>query len=499
MRTVVVALALSAAACGPEPIVIAPVIETPPAGVPGAAFPDLDELELSLARVDAETDLMTATFHRGDTIELADVPDGDALVLHATGRLAGGDVAYGRTCAFALHRGETPPALRLYFAQIVHWAERSVPPTGVRVGGHAVGYHDGRVILLGGTDAGGAAVTAVDEFAPATGTFAVAGKLTPRLGAATATVGVGGADGVVVLGGVDVATNQASTALERIELDASIDRRIERYDSTILARVGPAVAALTDGRVFVAGGGPVGGPPQGSTAEVSAAGTEVREYPATLAVPRVWATATLLSDDLGAPVLVTGGRDRDGAPVALAELWKPLAERFADPATFHPTLVIPRWGHVAARMPDGTVLILGGVDGAGRPVRELERFSLDAGFALARTSAGTPALLPPGLGGLDLTVTSLTDGRLLVTGGREAVGGPALSSAGLVSLNPLDGSVGALVTSPMLNPRAGHVAALLCDGTVLVAGGTADARPAERYVPGRGRRSAALAGGGLNP
>ncbi|HVV86947.1 MAG TPA: hypothetical protein VHE35_28105, partial [Kofleriaceae bacterium] len=443
------------AACGPDPTVIAPVVETPAAGAPGAAFPDLDELELSLARVGATDDLITDTFHRGDTVELTDVPDGDALILHLTGRLGGADTAYGRTCPFAIHTAELPASLRVYFAQIVHWAARDTPPDPVRIAGAAVTYHDDRLIFLGGVDAAGAPVTDLDVFDPATGTFTDDGRLAPRLGGAAATLGIGGADGVIVLGGIDPAIGAASPALERIELDATADRRVETVDRPLLARVGAAVCSLTDGRVFVAGGQAVGGPPLAGTAEVTSVGTTVREYAATLAVPRVGATATLLSDDLGAPVLIAGGRDVDGQPVALAELWKPLAETLADPAVFHPTMIVPRYGHAAARMPDGTVLVIGGVDGQGHPVRELERFSLDAGFALARTSTGAPALLPAGVGVLDRAVTALPDGRLLVTGGREADGGPPLATAALVSLDTLDGSVDILATSPLLTPRAG--------------------------------------------
>ena len=476
------------AACGPEPVVIAPVIETPTPGEPGSAFPDLDELELSLGRVGSTEDLLTATFHRGDVIELTGVPDGDGLVLHVTGRLGGGDAAYGRSCPFSIHAGEPAPDLRIYFAQIVHWAARATPPTAVRLGGQAVVDHDGRLVLVGGVDAPGAAVTALDAFDPSTGAFEQAARVMAREGGEAVHVGVAGSDGVAVFGGVDPATGLPSPVLERIELDASADRRVEQLDRPLLARVGAAVAALSDGRVLVAGGRPVAGPPLAGTAELVPAGSAVREYSATLAVPRVGATATLLSDDLGAPVLIAGGLDRDGAPVALAELWKPLAETFADPGTFAPRMVVPRSGHAAARMPDGTVLIIGGVDGLGRPVRELERFSFDVGFVLARTAAGAPALLPPGTGVLDRAVTTLADGRLLVTGGREVAGGPALASAALVSLNTLDDSVAIITTAPMLAPRAGHAAGLLCDGTVLVTGGSVEPVPAVRYVPGRERR-----------
>lgn len=482
------AVALGLAACGPEPVVIAPVIETPSPGAPGAAFPDLDELELSLARVGATTDLLTVTFHRGDVVELTDVLDGDALILHVTGRLGGGDLAYGRSCPFAIHVGDPAPELRIYFARIVHWAARTTPPAAMRSGGAAVAYHDDRLVLVGGDDAAGAPVTAVDAFDSDTGAFSSVATVAARRGGAAANLGVDGADGVVILGGIDPATDAPTSLLERLELDASPERRVDRLDRPLLARTDAAVCALTDGRVFVAGGRDATGAPVGSNVEVAADGLAVREYAARLPEPRADATATLLSDDLGAPVLVAGGRDAAGVPIARAALWKPLAEELADPATFHPTMVVPRWGHAAARMRDGTVLVIGGVDADGQPVRVLERFSLDGGFEPAMTSAGSPALVPAGIGVLDRAVTTLADGRLLVSGGREAAGGPALAATALVDLNTLDGSVAVIATSPMLTARTGHAAGLLCDGTVLVAGGTAAASPAERYVPGRERR-----------
>src|SRR5439155_23685970 len=107
----------------------------------------------------------------------------------------------------------------------------------------------------------------------------------------------------------------------------------------------------------------------------------VRPLRAKLAFPRAGHTATRLGDQVGSAVLVTGGLGANALPVAKAELFKPLAEDFV--ATFQPTMNVPRSKHQAVRLPDGSVLIIGGIDANKNPVRTLELFSLDTGFVNA--------------------------------------------------------------------------------------------------------------------
>jgi hypothetical protein len=54
----------------------------------------------------------------------------------------------------------------------------------------------------------------------------------------------------------------------------------------------------------------------------------------------------------------------------------------------------------------------------------------------------------------------------------------------IARLDATDGTVDVVRTDPLPAPRAGHQAVLLCDGTVLLVGGTEDAAAgAERYNP----------------
>lgn len=77
---------------------------------------------------------------------------------------------------------------------------------------------------------------------------------------------------------------------------------------------------------------------------------------------------------------------------------------------------------------------------------------------------------------------------MLVAGGRLEPGGATIS-AFIARLDPLDGTVDIVATDRLAQARAGHQATVLCDGTVLVAGGTLDQTSYERYNPAAlGRR-----------
>src|SRR5262249_14949726 len=94
-------------------------------------------------------------------------------------------------------------------------------------------------------------------------------------------------------------------------------------------------------------------------------------------------------------------------------------------------------------------------------------------------------------GGLtEMSVTALPDGRVLIAGGRDR-SGQMVNSTFIAALDPIDGSVDLSRTDSLATPRAGHAATLLCDGTVLIVGGTDDptAPGSERYnPPSTGRR-----------
>ena len=445
---------LALCACSDDAVELAPVFELPtdddavPAG--------LDTLVLAVARAGSEDDLASRSFAPGERVTLAAVPFDDELVVHLSGQARGSQVAYGRTCTFAVRADADAPRPHLWFARNVKFASLALVPAP-HTGGVAIDYAGG-ALVLGGSDA------AIELFDPRTGELATIGEVAMRAGAVVAPVGLAGAQRIAVIGG------EASGFVELVDPSGTI-ARVERFDDARLARTGMTATALTDGRVVVIGGR-AGAAATTDLFELAPTG-EVRALRATLAAARAEHTATRLGDDVGAPVLIIGGANATGA-VAVAELFKPLSGDLASPTTFAPSMIVPRRAHRAVLMPDGSVLVIGGIDAAGAPVRTLERFVIDAGFVAAGE-------LPANTGVLDITTTRLPDGRILIAGGRATLGGPAVDTAVIARLDIVNGAVDVVQTDRLGAARAAHVAVALCDGTVWISGG--DTPIAERYNP----------------
>ena len=457
------------AACDDPTVDVQPVIDVP-ANDTASAFP-LDTLVMSVAHAGAADDLVSQTFTAGQHVTLPGVPFGDDLVIHMTGSVGTSEVAYGRTCQFAVDASTPPPAPHLFFSREVKFADLDLQPEQ-RMAGRTLTDVDGAGVILGGADPNGTPIGDVERFDPQTGALAVLATLTPRTGAVPASLGVGADTRIALIGGTDPSTGTGATFVELIEPDAPTSRRVERIDDAQMARSGLTATALTDGRVIAIGG--TDGTPSAAVDEVSIdSGTAaVRVLRALLTNPRYVHTATRLGDDVGAAVLVAGGLDVNTQPVTMAELFKPLSEDFS--TTLY-AMNTPRYAHQAVLMPDGSVLIIGGLSATG-PAPTLELFTLDEGFK----NVGD---LPGNAGLVDFAATPLPDGRVLLTGGRRCATCDPLDTAFIARLDPIDGSVDVVATDHMSEPRAGHSATLLCDGTVLITGGTTDAAPATRYNP----------------
>lgn len=478
------------AGCTDNTVIVTPIIDIPLNDT--AQVVDLDTLTLSVAHAGAEVDITSATFQHGDVIELPGVPFGDDLVVHMVGRVGSAEVAYGRTCEFSTRPDARIPSPHLFFSREVKFGElsqHSLP----RLGGDAMMYRDGSGLIVGGflPDEMNQpkAVAQVERYDPNTATYDVLHDAERRIGAAAALVGTGPDTRMIIVGGLDEATNLGATYVEVVEAERTTDRQYQNFFEPALQRVNLSATTLSDGRVVAIGGkvppGSDGDPAQVVMISVTTGTTAVQPQRAALTYPRYGHTATRLSDELGAAVLVAGGRDpTTNAPVAKAELYKPLAEGFSDPLTFTAQMLIPRSQHKAVRLPDGSVLIIGGIDAMGQPVKKLEVFSpLDAEFLDPMTD------MPETAGLIGMTATVLPDGRVLLTGGRRTVDGPPLNTAFIARLDPLDGSVDIVATDRLGVPRADHQATVLCDGTVLISGGTTTSESLERYnPPSAGRR-----------
>ncbi|RMH43886.1 MAG: hypothetical protein D6689_03940 [Deltaproteobacteria bacterium] len=471
-RAVAVA-ALAATGCADGGgVTLRPVIELPPATSDAYPMAALDQWTLSIAEQGDPSPLSLQTREPPSPPTLAGVPFGDDLVVHLSGTSAGVEIAYGRTCAVSVPGDVLEP--HLYFARTVSWGPAPRPAAGNRR--RAGGYQrlDGAAVLAGGADG----ATAIEVFDPRAGAFStLASQLAPRDGATLSPLLDGRA---LIVGGRD--PDGALVALAEI-LDAKSDAIAARSEG-VPAVSEHAAATLVDGSVIVAGGvGPAGVTAQAWEFGVDAAGqiAAPRLLFDGLALARAGHTMTRLGDDVGADVLVVGGRDASGAPVGLAELYRPLFESFETIEGSGSTMIAPRWGHRAVRMPGGFVLILGGVD--PEPVTQLELYDPGLGTFV---DAGQ---LPEGAGVTGMSATPLPDGGVLIAGGFDAAG-QRTASAFVARLDEIDGRLVVVGTDSLDVPRADHTAVPLCDGTILVVGGADDPdAPAERYNPSStGRR-----------
>jgi hypothetical protein len=241
-----------------------------------------------------------------------------------------------------------------------------------------------------------------------------------------------------------------------------------------------------------------------------------------MATARADHTATLLRNG---KVLIAGGSGDGFHALASAELYDPSTRTFAPTGS----MIMPRSAHSATLLADGRVLIAGGTRdvNAGAFVFTAEIYDPSTGAFTATgdlTSIGggvyaipgdVTTLLPDGRvfvaannnaeiydpqGGTftptgpyanlsdayGITVTLLTNGKVLVTGCSDAYGSCSVGVADL--FDPQSGTFG--VTGPMMvkyYPDYGYTAALLTDGRVLFLGsgdfGFADA---EVYDPAAG-------------
>ena len=260
-----------------------------------------------------------------------------------------------------------------------------------------------------------------------------------------------------------------------------------------VARYQPSASVLADGRVLVAGGvyADENSFDTRASAELFDPKTGKWSVTGAMKTARSAAPAVTLQDGR---VLVVGGVDSDGKPLRSAEAFDPGTGRWSSTGS----LATARAGFTLTLLPDGTVLVVGGDPGGSwaneKPLASAERFDPSTGKWSPAAAMGTPRTLH--------VAALLGDGRVLVAGGNdralEAAGTsedgfpPPTASAEIY--DPVNDSW--TPTTPMASPRAAAAAVTLTDGSVLVTGGYGSWGPlstpycpdelatAERYVPG---------------
>ncbi len=309
--------------------------------------------------------------------------------------------------------------------------------------------HDGRVLLVGG---GTAAI-----FDPASDMIAATGAPAVVRNAETATVL---SDGRVLLtGGHGAGSDEILASSELYDPETG---RFSGSGSMATPRYLHSATLLGDGRVLVAGGSPTAGLFSDrevtqvilGAAELFDPATDTWRPSGDLVHGRMGHTATLLPDGR---VLVVGGMDADGA-IAAAELYDPSTETFAVTGS----LATARAGHTATALVDGRVLVVGG-SGPEDLDDQAELYDPVTGRF---EPAGRLTAVRAGH-----TATLLADGRVLIVGGVdfENSEGQPLAIATAETWDP--SSLTSTPTGSMTVPRVFHTASRLDDGRVLFVGG----------------------------
>lgn len=225
--------------------------------------------------------------------------------------------------------------------------------------------------------------------------------------------------------------------------------------SLTTARMFHTATILNSGGVLVVGGvdgftwNPI------SSAEVYNPATGVFSATGSLNAARIFNTATLLPNGT---VMIAGGTDNNWNNIAAGELYDPASGAFA----YIGALNDPRNSHTATLLNSGMVLIAGGVDSNGDYITS---------FAAGGELYDPATRIFTATGNLNAsrdghTATLLNSGQVLIVGGLD-INGNVLASAELY-----DPTSGTFTTTGNLNfARAVHTAALLNNGMVLIAGG----------------------------
>jgi hypothetical protein len=329
--------------------------------------------------------------------------------------------------------------------------------------GTEVLLRSGKVLVAGGRHDDETAVAAAALFDPAPGTWSATGTLTDARDRHTVSLLSDGA--VLAVGGRNASAPDGLATAERYDPVAATWTPLEHPPAT--ARFAHAATVLATGDVLVTGG-------------IGAAGRSLSSVELYRAKTGTWAPdrgpmtdrrhghrAVLIG---GGKVLVVGGAVTTGAgevPLAYCEIYDP------ETGAWTPTggMAIPRAGHQATALPDGTVLVTGG---AGPVVAADGTVRMSAVDTAERYDPATGewtivAPMPGGRGGHRAVL--LTTGAVAVIGGAATV--PTVGYRSVATYDPRTNTWAG--TGALAGGRWDFAALALADGRILIAGGHARA------------------------
>lgn len=286
--------------------------------------------------------------------------------------------------------------------------------------------NNGMVLIAGGSDYSGNALSSAELYNPTTGTFASTGSLSTARMFHTATLLSNGM--VLIAGGSSY--YGLGEPLSSVELYNPSSGTFSVTGSLNTARSSHTATLLNNGMVLIAGGSDVNGNPLAS-AELFSVGGGTFAFTGNLNTARTQQGATILSS--GEVLIVGGDANSD------SELYNPTPGTFAS----NGTLPSPLTSIILTPLSAGNVLVTGG---SGNP--ELYCPSL-GGFCT--TTGGFEYLPQPGT-----SDTLLSSGSVLFAGGPYGAGGPSTTASiftlgqpgqiGITSISPTSGGVGTVVT-----------------------------------------------------
>lgn len=350
------------------------------------------------------------------------------------------------------------------------WLGTSVFPAGL-IAHSLTLLGNGKVWLAGGYS--GVQQFASHVYDPATNLWTPGPSLPLRRAGHQAALLPGG--DVLLIGGNSTDTQGEATTVRY----RPATNTVVAAESLSVARRSHAAVLMADGRVLVTGGYDNAGALLASVEAYDDA-TPTFTGQGSMNQWRIAAfTTTRLADG---QILVVGG---NGTPQESGLGYTRSGERYnTATGTWHPIADLPgaRVEHAAVRLPDGRVLITGGVS--------VSSFVLTTGLVYDPGADTWTPIAPDPVARYAHTLHLLPDGRVLAVGGTQTIDHPRNREI----YDPTDDqwSLG----SPGIAPRNRHAAVRLFDGRILVAGGrtaalTALEPTAEVFDPATGAWSPA--------
>ena len=317
---------------------------------------------------------------------------------------------------------------------------------------------NGEILVVGGLDRDDPNVTNTESELVNVKTGAVSVLRQPLEGRLHQTMTRALEDKVVVAGGVKFLTTHWDP-VDSVDVFQPVDKKWIAASPMIEPRSDHAAVALQTGMVMVIGGNQ--GPRLLQSVEIYDVKNDRWFRAAPLPLPRTELSAFTLADGR---VLVAGGIEQSGAPTDTTWIYNPPKDEWTE----GPKMWVPRVQHAAVQLANGDILFIGG-DGAASGTSErfdvkLERFII-SGTLVDPRQAARAAQLP--------------DGRVVLVGGMPPRNDEFAPLRSAEIWDPATEHWGALPPSP--TPRA-WPSLLVVGGVVYQLSGTGDAEAAYRSI-----------------